>query len=345
MNLYFKLLYVIWMAVNLFSCSGSKEREKRLPVSVKTVCAAYSEEVTVQEFPFISKPYRSSELSFRVGGPVKVMDIHPGERFGRGDLIAAIDPRDYHVKADRARALYEQLKTEYARIENLYKLDNIPASVYEKAKADYQAASASYTSAKNDLDDTRMVAPFDGYIQDVLFEQYQDIRASQPVCSFIDVDRIKIEIFVPQQVAMTVKKGEKINVRFDAMPDKRFVAEVEQISKGAAKNNLSFLVTAILPNGDESLFAGMPGKAVIDGDTGSRGVLAINQSAVRCNPTKGTYVWTVRDGSARYTPVTTGRIVKNSMIEVVDGLAYGDSIISTGIELISDGTGIKVVNR
>lgn len=345
MKLSVKLLSVLILPASLLSCTGRGDSTTDAVIKVKTVQAIHCAESGENEFPFISKPYRSSELSFRVGGPVNVMDLHSGNYYRKGDVIAAIDSRDYQIRIDRAKALFEQSEAEYKRVEALYKLNNISASAYEKAKADYQSASAAYTSARNDLGDTQLIAPFDGYIQEVLFEQYQDVKPSQPICSFIDIDRIKIEVFVPQQVALSVKKGEKVTVQFDALPQESFTAGIEQISKGATKNNLSFLITAILPNTTRELPSGISGKVLIHSRDSLSQCVAVAQNAIRYNQEKGSYVWMVADGKAANVPVVTGKLLKGGMVEVIEGIKEGDTIISTGIELLRENQPVQVLNK
>ena len=57
----------------------------------------------------------------------------------------------------------------------------------KKAKADYEKAQADFTTAANELKDTKLYAPFDGYIQNVNIERYQEVKTSYPIVSFIDL--------------------------------------------------------------------------------------------------------------------------------------------------------------
>ena len=261
-----KQLLIFGTGILIASCSPKSE-DANSSLKIKTVKAVRLNENSAQEFPFISKPYRSSELSFRVGGVVNDLDIFPGKYYKQGDVIAAIDPRDYQVKFDKIKAVYDQSCSEYKRVESLFNLNNISASAYEKTKSDYETAHANFTAVKNDLGDTRVTAPFNGYVQDVKFERYQDIKPSQALCSFIDIERLKIEFFVPQQIAVSVSQGDFVNIRFDALPDRVFQARAEAISKGASKNNLSYIIAAVLSNKENEFPAGMSGKVLITNDS------------------------------------------------------------------------------
>lgn len=159
------------------SCDNSSNKEQQAP-NVKVICAEQSDTSSERSYSFISQPYRTTELSFRVGGPVYTFDTQSGQFFRKGELIAAIDDRDFLIRKQRAEAIYKQTEADYKRISNLYEKGSISGTSYEKAKADYEKAKADYTTSVNELKDTKLYAPFDGYIQKVNIERYQDIKAS-----------------------------------------------------------------------------------------------------------------------------------------------------------------------
>lgn len=176
-------------------------------------------------YTFISQPYRLSELSFRVGGPVHAFDVQQGQFFRKGQLIAAIDERDFVIQKQRTEALYRQAEVDYTRISSLYAKDNISGMNYEQAKANYERTKADYEAAVNAWEDSRLYAPFDGYVQQAHIERYQDVKPSVPVVTFIDLSRIKVEAYVPEDMALQMRQKDSVAcvVRFNALPDREFV--------------------------------------------------------------------------------------------------------------------------
>ena len=69
---------------------------------------------------------------------------------------------------------------------------------YEQAKANYERTKADYEAAVNAWEDSRLYAPFDGYVQQAHIERYQDVKPSVPVVTFIDLSRIKVEATCPR---------------------------------------------------------------------------------------------------------------------------------------------------
>ena len=208
----------------LCACSRTPQEQTYFP-SVKVVHAEVMEAPSSRCYTFISQPYRLSELSFRVGGPVHAFDVQQGQFFRKGQLIAAIDERDFVIQKQRTEALYRQAEVDYTRISSLYAKDNISGMNYEQAKANYERTKADYEAAVNAWEDSRLYAPFDGYVQQAHIERYQDVKPSVPVVTFIDLSRIKVEAYVPEDMALQMRQKDSVAcvVRFNALPDREFV--------------------------------------------------------------------------------------------------------------------------
>lgn len=208
----------------LYACSRTPQEQTSFP-SVKVVHAEVMEAPSSRCYTFISQPYRLSELSFRVGGPVHAFDVQQGQFFRKGQLIAVIDERDFVIQKQRTEALYRQAEVDYTRISSLYAKDNISGMNYEQAKANYERTKADYEAAVNAWEDSRLYAPFDGYVQQAHIERYQDVKPSVPVVTFIDLSRIKVEAYVPEDMALQMRQKDSVAcvVRFNALPDREFV--------------------------------------------------------------------------------------------------------------------------
>lgn len=333
------------LAALLSSCAAGGG-EKKQDFKVKTTQAVPVSHQSNKEFSFIAQPFRTSELSFRVGGPIDRFDVYAGNRYKQGSIIAEIDPRDFRIRKERAEAVWHQAKAEFERIQKLYDKGNISASTYEKAKADYTTAKTAFNTASYELEDTRLIAPFNGYVGEVYMEKFQDVKASQPVISFIDIDQLKLEIYVTQEIAYATQTPDTIQVRFDARPDKVYKARIVEVSKGTTRNNLSYLLTALLPNKEGKLLAGMSGKAILNNPSITTNVLqgvAIPQTALCHRPKEGDYLWVVNTntGQVNLRKVKKGDLLPNGHVSIVEGLHPNETVATSGLRFLSDGMKIN----
>lgn len=328
----------------LLAACGQGEKKIDEPIRIKVAESKSAVPASEREFSFISKPFKETELSFRVGGPIDRFEVYAGNYYHRGDIIAEIDSRDFRIRKERAEAIYRQTKAEYERVQALFEKNNLSASAYEKAKADYTSAKTAFDIATNELNDTRLLAPFDGYVGEVYIEKYQDVKASQPVISFIDITQLKIETFVAQDIALQAGGIKEVGIRFDARPDTVYSARVVEISKSTTRNNLSFLMTALLPNKQGEWPAGVSGKVLLDLPSLSDvSTVTIPQTALSHRPTEGDYVWTVDRGAGEVSKrkVTLGELLPNGRVEVKEGLQAGEMVAISKLRFMSEHTLIE----
>lgn len=308
---------------------------------MKVEIVAVSESYAEHSYTFISQPYRTTDLSFRVGGPVVEFDVQNGQFFREGELIASIDDRDFRISRQRAEAIYRQAEADYSRISNLHEKGNISGMSYEKAKADYEKARADFEQAENNLEDTRLYAPFDGYVQKVNIDRYQDVKASCPVVTMIDLSRIKVEVYVPETVAASCRNGIEsgCTIRFNALGDREFTPEETFLTQSVTDNNISYLLTAVLDNSENLFYGGMTGNMEISCPSlpGGSANVAIPQNAVCHDRNTGSFVWKV-DGQGRVskTAVRLGGLKKNDKVEILSGLTEGDMIAVSNLHNLTD---------
>lgn len=333
-----KLFVIIFGLLFIVSCASNEAvSNKNKKMSVKSATVQTETPDGIQTFSFISKPYRSTLLSFRVGGPIEKFDVQTGNYFRKGEVIASIDPRDFKIKAERAEAIYRQADAEFKRIEILFNKNNISASQFEKAKAEYVSAKTAYETASNELKDTKLIAPFDGYVGEVFIEKFQDVKASQQIISFDEIEKLKIEIYVPQNIAFNGDQFKTVSLSFDAIPNETFTATVIELSKNTTKNNLSYLLTAMLPNSNAKLLAGMSGR--VNFNVAGEASMVIPQMAIRNRPSMGDYVWVIDPSTSAVAmrSVKTGKQLSNGTIVITEGLQEGEKVAVTGVDFLTNG--------
>lgn len=341
------LFLLFFLLFSFFSCRNQVIERK--PKTVRTARACYRKlDGEERSFPFFSLPYRQSCLSFRVGGPLQ-MDIQPGDAFRKGDTLASVDDRDYREEYQKAMAVYRQAEEEFGRVKALFSCGNVSKSLYEKAMAERDVALSAYRHAANCLADTRLTAPFDGYVQEVYVEAFQDVRPAQPVLSLVEMDRLIVEAYVPEAMAMELISDEAgrnpeirsgsdfpIKICFEAVPDKVFYPEEIRLSRHVSDRNLAYRLRMTVGNPGGRLPGGLSGKVLLEGASADS-VLVLPQSAVFRGEDAENYVWKVVDScgclSVVRCAVGLGRLLDES-VEICSGIVAGESVAVSSKNLL-----------
>lgn len=157
-----------------------------------------------------------------------------------------------------------------------------------------------------------------------------------------------MEIYVTQDIAFTSHPGDTVQIRFDARPDKIYKAGIMEISRGTTRNNLSYLLTAILPNGKGELLAGMSGKAIFDVSRVTNPVgVSIPQTALCHRPSEGDYVWVVNTDTHQVNrrQVKKGNLLPNGYIIIIEGLQDNETVATSGLRFLSDGMKVTISSK
>lgn len=165
--------FLIIIAVLFSACSNEEKavQETLKPVKYEKVSLASSQ--GNHTFSGVAKSEHETKLSFKVGGTVSAVNVQLGDRVRKGQLIASINPSDYSIQTEQAKAQKQgaqanvksaeanmksansqliNARSSYARVERLYENNSVSLSDFEKAKSGVESAQAQYNAAKSQYD-------------------------------------------------------------------------------------------------------------------------------------------------------------------------------------------------
>ena len=153
-----------------------------------------------------------------------------------------------------------------------------------------------------------------------------------------------------QDIAYRVQPRQNIQLTLDVQPDIKLEAQIAEVSKGTTQNNLSYLVTALLPNKEARLLAGMSGKVRFEeaspelSDSTATQLVCIPQTALCNRPTVGSYVWAVHpeSGIVSQRKVTVGSLLPHGNAGITAGLQPGEIVATSSLRFLSDGMKVKI---
>ncbi|MCD8024952.1 MAG: efflux RND transporter periplasmic adaptor subunit [Candidatus Gastranaerophilales bacterium] len=172
---------------------------------------------------------RQVDLSFQVSGKIEKMLKEEGDVVHAGDLVAELDNKDYasdfaKASADlnRALALKNDAEAKYNRQYPLCADDTVSKQdcdtlLYnrDKTKADYEAAAAQKSFAKNQLDYTKIYAPEEGTITVRVQEPGATVAKSQIVYTMSKTRPVWIRAYISETNLGNIKYGMKAKVLTD----------------------------------------------------------------------------------------------------------------------------------
>ena len=355
----------------LFALLGCKDEipQKEMIRPVRAMQISDPAEFTKRWFPGQAKATQEVDLSFRVAGPLVTLPVNVGDTVRKGQELAKIDPRDYQVdlrsaqgQLERAKASLKRAEADYKRVLRIQKQD--PGAVSQtlvdsnrqtaaSTRAEIRSLQASVDSARDRLGYSYLKAPFDGIVTATYVENYEDVKAKQPIVRLIDHSQIEMIVNIPEVLishADYLKEAGKVfRVRFDPFPNRKIEAQIKEIGKEASKTTRTYPVTLIMDQlEDIKILPGMAGNAASTvSPPGMQGLsqVVIPETAVFSPDENKTYVWIIDEKSKKVNKreVKTGDLL-DSGITVREGIEPGEWIATAGVHYLKEGQEVRILS-
>ncbi|MCG8308829.1 MAG: efflux RND transporter periplasmic adaptor subunit [Cytophagales bacterium] len=343
------LLFISFLAL-LFSCNKKEDTKRAHVRPVKAIQAETAADQLSKGLPAVSAENREVELSFRVGGPLIKLTIEEGMAVKKGRLIAEIDPRDYRVALIGDEGRMNQAGAEEQRYKNLYKKGSVSKNEYDIKLANYLEAKAKYENAVNAVNDTKIYAPFDGFIGKKLVENFQDVAASQTIATLLDLSRIEIHTHIPENLAIYFPQFSAYRVVFDAYPEKQFTATLKEAGKTPDPAGYPLSLYLDFVNSPTAGYIIAPGLTcgvdiILANDAGTTSYIVPLSAVFEGEKPDSPAVW-VMDKSSNFVTkrdVKVGSLISHSSIEIQGGIESGEWIVTAGVHKLTEGQKVKPI--
>jgi multidrug efflux system membrane fusion protein len=293
-------------------------------------------------FPGRVRAVQRVELAFNVPGQITEFPAQEGSTLPAGGLIARLDDANFQTRLAATRAEFENARAEYERFRRVYEESQAVARAdVEKRRTAMEVARSSYAAAQQDVEDTRLVAPFAGVIARRYAENFENVQAKEPVVSLQNVDDLEIVIHVPERIIRSAPRRAAGYARFEDIPDRRFPVTLESYAAEADPQTQTYeVVLGLKRPQDVTILPGMSAEILPEAAPANAeaATVVIPLQALGAGPDGEPRAWVVDPETSRVTsrPIVVGD-VSGSDIVVLEGLGIGDRIVTAGLGQLRDG--------
>ncbi|MFA4843462.1 MAG: efflux RND transporter periplasmic adaptor subunit [Candidatus Margulisiibacteriota bacterium] len=263
------------------------------------------------------------DLGTKMGGRLENWKVREGEKVRKGQLMAEFDS-------------YEQARNDYERAAQLYK----------EGAASQQALDASKTM----FDSARIIAPADGIVAKINFDEGETVVPGQPAVTVVNYDKSWVNAQIDEIDIASVKIGDKVTVTSDVYPDKNFLgeifwiaplAELRQVGGRVKMDEESYVFPCkirFLGTHDE-LKANMSVNVDIVTKQVANALLVPRESLVSKGEAQTVFV--IKGGRSLQIPLTIG-IRSFASVEALSGVQAGDLVAVANGSKLKDKGRVKI---
>ncbi len=285
------------------------------------------------------------EINYAPASPGRIEEImvEVGTRVSKGQVIARMDA----TQLQQAKEQYENARSNFIRMDTLYKLNSIAEQAYEAAKTQYEVSKASYDFLSKN---TVLVSPINGIVTGKYFEGGELYSAAPntpagkaAIVTLMQINPVKVMISISEKYFPLTKKGMVANVNIDIFPNRNFKGEITKIYPTVDAGTRTFEAEIVINNNDEVLRPGMFSRVSLN--MGEIDALILPALAViKQEGTNDRYVFVNNgDNTAKKIRVKIGQRFDDKLEIISDELKEGDQVIYAGQEKLMDKSLISVV--
>lgn len=333
-----KLLIPIAISAALSGCGKElppvPEPESR-PAKLFTVSVGNAQ--FERNFPATTDAGDKAVLAFRVPGLLQSIDVHEGQFVNKGDALASLNPDEYSLLEQQARAKFALADVQYQRYKKLRKDQVVSEQDFDEAQANHNSAKAQWDQAKANLRYTTLIAPYDGTISYIPAENHEYVAAKEGVMNIQTNQVMKVIFQLPGHLFNRYAPAANVSaqMKFDAFPEQSFDLTFQEIDTEADPKTGSYKVTMVMARPE--------GVGILPGMSGNVRVISENAGATIIPDTalfeheEQTYVWRVDQQG-----LVSKTVIKiNEKNQVIQGLDDGDQIIVSGVNVIEPGIKVR----
>lgn len=334
----------ILLAIFMISCAPEEKEPETVVRKVKVTTPQLLGDINSRTFAGVIKEASQVNLSFRVAGPIKKIYVKEGDYVKKGQLIAEIDPRDYKTQVDANKAQYEQMKSEYERLTKLNERKSVADNDYEKAVAGEKMLAVQLKHAEDQLNDTKLFAPFSGYIQSVKYDEKEIVNTGMTIATLLDLNSYSIEIEIPASFYILKNKFVNYSCQQPQISDTDYPLTLSGYQVKANNNQLYSMKFKLNPKDNKLLAPGMSVIVKINFKNDNDDSITIPINSI-FNKEGQTYVWLFdpETSTVNLKEVVTDGLSGDGRIRIVSGLTEKDTIVVAGVNSLHENEKVNLL--
>ena len=318
------------------SSSSSKATEEQSADTVRLVEVAPAEMRALnlsEEFTAQLEAKVVNNITAQAGGRLKQLLVKVGDRVGAGQAVARMEA----TQAAQAQIQLADAKTNFARMDELYKVGGVSKAQWEQAKSAVDQAKLAYGNA---AENTVLRSPISGFVTAKNYDNGDMTSPQLPVVVIQQIAPVKAVIGVSEQYYSYLKKGAAATLSVDALGEETFSGIVTNIFPTLDPVTHTVSTEIEVANKDLKLRPGMYARVHLD--FGTKEALTVPDKAIVRQAGSGArYVYVFSGGKAVYRVVELGQ-QQGDLYEVVSGLNAGDQVITSAPSNLKNGLSVKL---
>ena len=280
-----------------------------------------------------------TQLKPEIAGRIIKINFRDGAQVKKSQLLVKLNDADLQAQLKKLKVMEKLYSEKEIRQNKLLKLGGISIEEYDNTLSQLQTTQAEIELLKVQIDKTEIKAPFEGVIGLRNVDEGQYVTTSNIIASLQKLNTVKIDFSIPEQYAKLISLNEAISFTVKGSAEK-FKGEIAAIEPKVDLSTRTVMIRAKSPNAKNKLIPGSFAEVELSLQKTNNALMIPTEAVIPI--LKGQKVFIYKSGKAKEQKIITGIRTENK-IQVTEGIAEGDTIITSGIMQIKDGDEVKIM--
>lgn len=303
------------------------------------------------------RAFQRASVTAEVQGRVVARAVEPGAQIEKDGLIIELESSRPRLELRRTEASLRAAQTvlshaerEFARAEQLIaqsamssqKHDDLRNAV-ERARDELALTRVARDTAKRNLQDTRISAPFDGAVDSLAVNAGDFVAPGTPVATVVDLSRVRIFAGVTAQEAARLTPGMEARVSVADLGGEIFDVTLKSVGRVASSSDGTYQIELWMDDSGGRMRDGLVAKIDLPDPDETPKLLVPRAALLRRDGHPEVFVVEPLGDEfvARPQRLRTGRS-QGEFVEILEGLSEGDRVVFDGHFALTDGSVVVV---
>jgi RND family efflux transporter MFP subunit len=335
------LLGLTGLFLNFIACSGNEDEAKSMeqiyeeegvPVKVREVKPQLFEKKLT--YHAILTGNEESTVSSKLADRVERVLVNIGDYVKKDQVLITFPTDNPSAQYQQAKVAYDNARSSFERIKNLYSTGGISQQNYDNAKTQFEVAKANYENVSQLV---KVLAPMDGYVTKINVVESENVKRDEELVTVSRIEKLKAKVWVSEKEIYEVKVGLPAVAKWNGSLVK---GKVVQVDMAINQNHQAFGAVLEFVNEGNTCHCGVTAEISIITVQDPNAIVVDIKDIL--NGANENYVYVNVNGQAKRRSVIQGER-QNLDIEIKDGLNPGDQLVVEGQLLLDEGSKLNII--
>lgn len=319
----------------------SADGAKTPPQAVSVEAARVTLDTVVEDIRAVGtlRPNEAVTVAPEIAGRIERIAFREGQTVKAGDVLVELDASILRAERAKARSDLTLARANHDRAFRLANQGMGTVRARDEALGAFQAAEANFALAEARLQKATLRAPLSGVVGLRTISVGAYVAPGERIVELADIDPIKLDFRVPELALSNVRRGQRVRITVDALPDKVFEGDIYAIDPIVDVSGRAIRLRARIPNPNGELSPGLFARVLLVVERRENALL-VPESAIFAKGDKQ-LVYRVVNGRAVQTVVMLGKR-RPGQVEILSGLGRDALVVTAGHQQIREGAHLKI---